>query len=139
MSIQLTNDQIQINIEALVSVGKLKQNISAMLRNDYELFCNGNAEAETAIVAFWNACESAGVLSTVRQQLSKASKDVHESLGVNVGQGAKVENGKLVLAAKRNRETKNPLVETAKELAKTLSSEQQAALAKVLASAVESL
>jgi hypothetical protein len=139
MSIQLTTDQIAINVEVLTGLKSAERHISSMLKNDYLLFCNGNAQAETAIVEFWNACEQSGVLAKVRTQLSAASKEVHKELGINVGMGAKVSDGKIVLATNRNKKSKNPLIEKAKELAAEMSEENQQKLAALLDEAAQTL
>lgn len=139
MSIQLTTDQIAINVEALTTANKITRTVSAMIKNDYMLFCNGNAQAESAIVEFWNACEQSGVLAKVRTQLSAASKAVHKDLGIHVGIGAKVKDGKIVLANTRNKASKNPLIEKAKELAAEMSEENQRKLAALLDEAAQTL
>ena len=139
MTIQLTTDQIAINVEVLTGLKSVERNISAMIKNDYLLFCNGNAQAESAIVEFWNACEQSGVLAKVRQQLSKASKEIHKDLGINVGIGAKVSDNKIVLATNRNKKSKNPLIEKAKELAAEMSEENQQKLAALLDEAAQTL
>lgn len=139
MSIQLTTDQIAVNIEVLTGLKSAERNISAMLKNDYLLFCRGFAQAEYAIVEFWKACEENGVLAKVRQQLSKASKEIHKDLGINVGIGAKVKDGKIVLANTRNKASKNPLIEKAKELAAEMSEENQRKLAALLDEAAQTL
>ena len=139
MSIQLTTDQIAINVEVLTGLKSAERNISAMIKNDYLLFCNGNAQAGAAIVEFWNACEQSGVLAKVRQQLSKASKEIHKDLGINVGIGAKVKDGKIVLANTRNKASKNPLIEKAKELSAEMSEENQRKLAALLDEAAQTL
>ena len=139
MTIQLTTDQIAINVEVLTGLKSVERNISAMIKNDYLLFCNGSAQAESAIVEFWNACEENGLLAKVRQQLSKASKEIHKELGINVGIGAKVSNGKIVLANTRNKASKNPLIEKAKELAAEMSEENQQKLAALLDEAAQTL
>lgn len=139
MSIQLTTDQIAINIEALTTANTIARNVAAMVKNDYLLFCQGSAEAGAGIVAFWNACDENGFLAKVRTQLSAASKEVHEELGINVGKGAKVENGEIVLATNRNKKSKNPLVEKATELSKKMSEENQRKLAALLDEAAQTL
>ena len=139
MSIQLTTDQIAVNIEALTTANKISRSVAAMVKNDYLLFCQGSAEAGAGIIAFWNACEENGLLAKVRTQLSAASKEVHEELGVNVGKGAKVENGEIVLASNRNKKSKNPLIEKATELSKKMSEENQHKLAALLDEAAKSL
>ena len=139
MSIQLTTDQIAINVEVLAGLKSAERNISSMIKNDYLLFCNGNPQAENAIVEFWNACEQSGVLAKVRQQLSKASKEIHRDLGINVGVGAKVSGDKIVLASTRNKASKNPLIEKAKELAAEMSEENQQKLAALLDEAAQTL
>lgn len=139
MTIQLTESQIAINIEALTTANTIARNVAAMVKNDYLLFCQGSAEAGAGIVAFWNACEENGLLAKVRAQLSTASKQVHKDLGINVGKGAKVENGDIVLASNRNKKSKNPLVEKATELAEQMSEENQRKLAALLSEAAKSL
>jgi len=139
MTIQLTTDQIAINVEVLSGLKSAERTISSMLKNDYLLFCNGNAQAESAIVEFWNACEENGVLAKVRTQLSAASKEVHKELGINVGMGAKVSDNKIVLATNRNKKSKNPLIEKAKELAAEMSEENQQKLAALLDEAAQTL
>lgn len=139
MSIQLTTDQIAINIEALTTANKIARSVAAMVKNDYLLFCQGSAEAGAGIVAFWNACEENGLLAKVRTQLSAASKEVHEELGINVGKGAKVKDGEIVLASNRNKKSKNPLIEKATELSKKMSEENQRKLAALLEEAAKSL
>lgn len=139
MSIQLTESQIAINIEALTTANTIARNVAEMVKNDYLLFCQGSAEAGAGIVAFWNACEENGFLAKVRTQLSAASKEVHEELGINVGKGAKVKNGEIVLASNRNKKSKNPLVEKATELSKKMSEENQRKLAALLDEAAKSL
>lgn len=139
MSIQLTTDQIAINVEALTSANTVARTVAGMVKNDYLLFCNGNAEAGRGIVAFWNACEENGLLAKVRTQLSAASKEVHKDLGINVGMGAKVVDSEIVLATNRNKKSKNPLIEKAKELAAEMSEENQRKLAALLDEAAQTL
>lgn len=139
MTIQLNPEQISENVEALISIGKAKKNIEAMIEHDYRLYMDGNADAGAAIVEFWNTADSNGVVATVRTQLRNASRSVHESLGVNVGIGATVKDGVIVLATTRQKKSKNPLLKVAEEQGKKLTPEQLQVLADMVTAAAAKL
>ena len=138
-TIQLTDAQIANNVECLRGLKKAETNISAMLLNDYALYFHGNADAEKAIVAYWNACVDAGLKAKVTTQLSTASKKHHKEVGVKTG-GVKVVDDKIVEAPTRAaKEAKNPLLEKAKELAPKLTNDQQKILAELLSKAADDM
>ena len=138
-TIQLTDAQIASNVDCLLGLKTAETNISAMLLNDYALYFHGNADAEKAIVAYWNACVDAGLKKKVTTQLSTASKQYHKDVGVNTG-GVKVVDDKIVEAPTRAaKEAKNPLLDKAKELAPKLTNEQQKILAELLSKAADDM
>ena len=138
-TIKLTDAQISENVECLVSIKKAEDNVAAMVLNDYALYFHGNAEAGKAIVAYLNACAVAGVVDKVRQQLSLASKQYHKEMGVTTC-GVKVVDDKIVEAPTRAaKEAKNPLLDKAKELSPTLTTEQQKILAELLSQAANDM
>lgn len=138
-TIQLTDAQISENVNCLRGLKKAETNIAAMLLNDYVLYFHGNADAEKAIVAYWNACVDAGLKAKVTAQLSTASKKYHKEIGVSTG-GVKVVDDKIVEAPTRAaKEAKNPLLDKAKELSPTLTTEQQKILAELLSQAADDM
>ena len=138
-TIQLTDAQITNNVDCLLGLKKAETNISAMLLNDYALYFHGNADAEKAIVAYWNACVDAGLKAKVTTQLSTASKKHHKEDGVKTG-GVKGVDDKIVEAPTRAaKEAKNPLLDKAKELAPKLTNEQQKILAELLSKAADDM
>ena len=138
-TIQLTDAQIANNVDCLLGLKKAETNISAMLLNDYALYFHGNADAEKAIVAYWNACVDAGLKKKVTTQLSTASKKHHKDVGVKTG-GVKVVDDKIVEAPTRAaKEAKNPLLDKAKELSPKLTNEQQKILAELLSKAADDM
>ena len=138
-TIQLTDAQIASNVDCLRGLKKAETTISAMLLNDYALYFHGNADAEKAIVAYWNACVDAGLKAKVTAQLSTASKKHHKEVGVKTG-GVKVVDDKIVEAPTRAaKEAKNPLLDKAKELSPKLTNDQQKILAELLSKAADDM
>jgi hypothetical protein len=132
-------DQAQVCYEALASNVKVNVNVEAMFRhaatcyyaafeeNASKKVLDLGAAATDFLVTTWELSEndSKDVLAMCRQRLSRASKAVHKTLGINEGSGLKVVESKLVLAEGRARKS-NELLDFIKAWDKEASDENRA-------------
>lgn len=104
MSIQLTVEQVEENIRALILTGKVMDNVSTMIRNDYQVWIeSGKNEGSAGLVALWDGMAAEDKLATIRTLFSRCSKQVHKEMGIEGG-ALIVKDGQLDYAVTRNKE-----------------------------------
>jgi len=132
----LTKDQADILISAY-SEQKRRDNMLKATEQDFLRRLlqrwtveKTSADAEALLVYYWETSisQKARTKAQMRTCYSKAAKSSISD--ITNGQGVKVEDGKLVLAPKRN--TKTPLEEVTAELLKILNDEDNLKAAQLL-------
>ena len=86
MGIQLTAQQVEENIRALILSGKVLDNVSGMIRNDYQVWIeSGKNEGSAGLIALWEGMAAEDKLATIRTLFSRCSKQVHKEMGIEAG------------------------------------------------------